>query len=47
VFSFNPRYAFLGETQALLDKALRFYPKGERDRLLLHRRRPRRKGKPL
>jgi len=47
VYSFNPRYAFLKELKALLNKALSFYPKDEQDSLLIVRRRPRRKDKPL
>lgn len=47
VYRFNTRYAFLVELRALLDKALGYYDPAERDRLLIVRRRPRRKGKPL
>ena len=47
VYTFNPRYALLEELQALLEKALSFYPKAVRDDLLLNRRRPRLRGKPL
>ncbi len=47
IYSFNPRYPFLGELKALLDKALSFYPEEERERLVMERRRPRRRGKPL
>lgn len=47
LFTFNTRYPLLNELQALLEKALSFYPEDERDRLLLGRRRPRRGGKPL
>jgi hypothetical protein len=47
IYSFNPRYPFLKELKGLLDKALSFYPLEERERLLLNRRRPRRRGKPL
>jgi len=46
VFQFNPRYALLPELQALLEKALSFYPEELQARLLLNRRRPRRRGKP-
>jgi hypothetical protein len=45
IYTFNPRYAFLKELKALLDKALSFYPEEERERLLMTRRRPRRRGK--
>jgi hypothetical protein len=47
LYCFNPRYAFLKQLNALLEKALSFYPKEERERLLMNRRRPRRRGKPL
>ena len=47
LYSFNPRYAFRKELRALLRKALLFYPKNEQEKLLLVRRRPRRRGKPL
>ena len=47
VYGLNPRYPFLSQLEALLDKVLSFYPLEERERLTLARRRPRRKGKPL
>ena len=47
VYSFNPRYPFLKELKALLEKAMTFYDEEERERLLMNRRRPRRRGKPL
>jgi hypothetical protein len=47
LYSFNPRYPFLKELKALLEKALTFYPQDEKERLLMNRRRPRRSGKPL
>jgi hypothetical protein len=47
LYGFNPRYPFLNELKALLDKALIFYPEDIRARLLESRQRPRRKGKPL
>jgi len=47
LFTFNPRYPFLTELTALLDKALQFYPQDQQDALLMNRRRPRRRGKPL
>jgi hypothetical protein len=47
LYEFNPRYAFLPELKALLEKALGFYPEDEREKLLMDRRRPRRRGKPL
>ena len=47
LYEFNPRYALLEELQTLLKKAVSFYPEKEREKLLMVRRRPRRKGKPL
>lgn len=47
LYSFSPRYAFLEELRALLEKAIDFLPPRERERLVMVRRRPRRKGKPL
>jgi DNA-binding MarR family transcriptional regulator len=47
IYSFNPRYPFLGELKALLEKALTFYPDEQRERLVMNRRRPRRRQKPL
>jgi hypothetical protein len=47
VYSFNPRYAFLKEIHLLLERALEYFSTEERERLLMIRRRPRRKGKPL
>jgi predicted transcriptional regulator len=47
LYSFNPRYPMIDEFRALLEKTLQFYPDDVRERLLLNRRRPRRKGKPL
>ncbi len=47
LFSFNPRYAFLPELKVLLEKAVSFYPAEVREELIMSRRRPRRKGKPL
>ena len=47
LYAFNPRYPFLKELKALLDKALSFYPDNERELLVMVRKRPRRKGKPL
>ncbi len=46
LYRFNPRYAFLPELKGLLEKALTFYPDEERERLLMTRKRPRRRGKP-
>ena len=47
LYSFNPRYPFLKELISLLEKALSFYPAEERKELVMSRRRPRRRGKPL
>lgn len=46
-YEFNPRYPFLNELQALLEKALSFYPANEQEELKMNRRRPRAKGKTL
>lgn len=46
-YMFNPRYPFLKEVKALLEKALSFYPENEREALVMNRRRPRAKGKAL
>jgi len=43
----NPRYPFIKELQALLEKALSFYPEDIREKLLMNRRKPRRRNKPL
>jgi hypothetical protein len=45
MYTFNPRYPFLNELETILEKALTFYPDEERERLLMNRRRPRRRGK--
>ena len=47
LYQFNPRYPFLKELMALLEKAYSFYPEDVREKLEMNRRRPRRKGKPL
>jgi hypothetical protein len=47
VFEFNPRYLFLNELKALLEKVLSYYPEDVRENLLMNRRRPRKKDKPL
>lgn len=47
IYVFNPRYPFLKELKLLLDKALSFYPEEEREKLIMNRRRPRRRGKPI
>ncbi len=47
LFIFNPRYPFQKELKGLLEKALSFYSEQEREKLLMNRRRPRRRGKML
>lgn len=47
IYEFNPRYTFLNELKVLLEKALTFYPKEIQEDLLMNRRRPRRRNKPL
>ena len=47
VYEYNPRYPFLTELKALLEKAYSFYPEDVRENLEMNRRRPRRKDKPL
>lgn len=46
-YVFNPRYPFLSELKALLEKALSFYPVQEQEKLKINRRRPRARGKIL
>ncbi len=46
-YVFNPRYPFLNELKALLEKAFSFYPSEEQDELMINRRRPRARGKAL
>ena len=46
-YVFNPRYPFLKELKALLEKALSFYSAEEQEELKMNRRRPRAKGKIL
>lgn len=47
LYTFNPRYPFLDELKALLEKAFSFYPPEEIERLRMNRKRPRRRTKPL
>jgi hypothetical protein len=47
LYTFNPRYPFRDSLKNLLEKAFSFYPSGEREALLMNRRRPRRREKPL
>jgi hypothetical protein len=44
-YVFNPRYPFLNELKALLERSLSFYPPKEREDLIMNRRRPRARGK--
>jgi len=46
-YMMNPRYPFLNELKALLEKVLSFYPADEQEELVMNRRRPRAKGKSL
>lgn len=47
LYQFNPRYSFLNELKQLLEKALSFYPEDVRENLVMNRRRPRKRDKPL
>ena len=47
LYSFNPRCPYLKELEALLDKVMTFCPDQLREKLVVNRRRPRRRGKPL
>lgn len=47
VYQFNPRYPFLPELKALLERVLSFYPDDIHEELVMNRRRPRKKDKPL
>ena len=47
IYTWNPRYPFLKEFKAYLEKAFEFLPQEEKERYYLERRRPRRGGKPL
>lgn len=47
VFEFNPRYPLLNELKALLEKMLGLYPEDIQEGLMMNRRRPRKKDKPL
>jgi hypothetical protein len=47
LYSFNPRNPFLNELCSLLDKEIQSLPQDEREKLVIVRGRPRRKGKPL
>jgi hypothetical protein len=47
LYSFNPRCPFRNELRGLLAKVMTFCPDDLKGRLLMNRRRPRRRGKPL
>jgi predicted transcriptional regulator len=47
LYQFNPRYPFLLELKQLLEKAFSFYPQEIRQELIMNRRRPRKRDKPL
>ena len=47
VYQFNPRYPFLEELKELLTSVLNYYPKDVKEALIMNRRRPRKKDKPL
>ena len=47
VYQFNPRYPFLEELKGLLERVLSFYPSDIQENLVMNRRRPRKKDKPL
>ncbi|MBL8051095.1 MAG: winged helix-turn-helix transcriptional regulator [Anaerolineales bacterium] len=46
-YVFNPRYPFLNELKALLEKAFSFYKPQEQEELKMKRKRPRSRGKEL
>ncbi len=49
IYQFNPRYPFLNELKAFLDKASSFFPEEIKEKYYepIIRKRPRRQGKPL
>ncbi len=47
VYLFNKRYPFYKEISDVLKKMILFLPKSEKEKLLMVRKRPRRKEKPL
>jgi hypothetical protein len=47
LYQFNPRYPFLNELKQLLEKAFFFYSGEVRENLVMNRRRPRKRDKPL
>jgi len=46
-FQFNPRYPFLKELKALIQRAMEYLPEKEMQKYYRERTRPRRKGKPI
>lgn len=46
LYNFNPRYPFLPELKAILQKAIDVLPETELEKYYRQRTRPRRKGKP-
>ncbi|HRK02937.1 MAG TPA: ArsR family transcriptional regulator [Oligoflexia bacterium] len=47
MYEWNPRYLFLPELRAMLEKALKRLPESLQEKYFRARTRPRRKGKPL
>jgi len=47
LYAFNPAYPFLHELKSILEKAFAFYPEETKEKLVMDRRRPRRRNKPL
>ncbi|MDM7924846.1 MAG: winged helix-turn-helix domain-containing protein [bacterium] len=47
LYGLNPRYPFISELKALLNKTISFLSEKERESLLINRKRPTRAGKPL
>ena len=47
LYQFNPRYPFLKELKALIQRAMEYLPEKEIQKYYRNRTRPRRKGKPL
>ena len=47
LYEFNPRYPFLPELRALIEKAMKFLPATEQQKYYMRRTRPRKPGKPL
>jgi hypothetical protein len=47
IYQYNPRYPFLKELRALLDKAIAFLPPEDIKKFYSKRTRPRKQGKPI